>query len=150
MSGVGIVFSVLLVGIAGLLGFTSVVATIASENIIKKTEKREKTVSLAEVKNCSISKHISKALQDASISDAEFASITSEVEQYYDLKAKLRQKNSRIALKKVDGTTLRDEIKKEFSSEKIRLSTRTRKELWIEFERKSNGFSLFIFLTYLF
>ena len=71
-------------------------------------------MSLAEAKHRSISRLVLKALQDASISDAEFASIMSEVEQYYDLKAKLRQNNSLNAVEKVDDAALREEIKKKY------------------------------------
>lgn len=99
-------------------------------------------MSLAEAKHRSISRLVLKALQDASISDAEFASIMSEVEQYYDLKAKLRQNNSLNAVEKVDDANLREEIKK--ISVKIRHSAYTRKELRIEFDKRPNGFSLFI------
>ena len=100
-------------------------------------------MSLAEAKHRSISRLVLKALQDASISDAEFASIMSEVEQYYDLKAKFRQNNSLNAVEKVDDAALREEIKKKLSV-KIRLSAYNRKELRIEFDKRPNGFSLFI------
>ena len=46
-------------------------------------------------------------------------------------------------LEKVDDATLREEIKKRVSEE-IKLSAYTRKELRIQVEGKSNGFSLFI------
>ena len=82
-------------------------------------------------------------MQDVSISDAKFASILNEVEQYYSLKEGLRKNNSRIFLEKVDDATLREEIKKRVSEE-IKLSAYTRKELRIQVEGKLNGFSLFI------
>ena len=82
-------------------------------------------------------------MQDVSISDAKFALILNEVEQYYSLKKGLRKNNSRIFLEKVDDATLREEIKKRVSEE-IKLSAYTRKEFRIQVEGKSNGFSLFI------
>lgn len=87
LTGVGIVVSVYLTGIAGLLGFMSATGKAASKKLIKKAEKHEKTVSLAEAKHRSICRLVSKACQGGSISDGEFASIMSEVKQYYDLKA---------------------------------------------------------------
>lgn len=80
--------------------------TVASKKLTKETNTHERTVSLAEAKHRSFSRLISKALQDASISDSEFASIMSEVEQCYDLKAQLRQNNSRNAVEKVGDATL--------------------------------------------
>ena len=82
-------------------------------------------------------------MQDVSISDTEFASILNEVEQHYSLKEGQRKNNSLIFLEKVDDATLREEIKKRVSEE-IKLSAYTRKELRIQVEGKSNGFSLFI------
>ena len=82
-------------------------------------------------------------MQDVSISDTEFASILNEVEQYYSLKEGLRKNNSRIFLEKVDDTTLREDMKKRVSEE-IKLSAYTQKEVRIQVEGKSNGFSLFI------
>lgn len=81
--------SVYLAGIAGLLGLMSATGTAASKKLIKKAEKHEKTVSLAEAKHRSICRLVSKACQGGSISDGEFASIMSKVKQYYDLKAKV-------------------------------------------------------------
>lgn len=123
LSGFGIGVSVPLAGVAGLLGFMSAAATLARKKLIKETTKHEKTVSLAEAKHRSISRLVSKGLRDTSISDAEFASIMSEVEQYYDLKAKLRQKKSRSTVSKVDGATFREEIKKEFQKKLVSLLT---------------------------
>ena len=124
-------------GIAGLLGFISAAATIVSKKTHQKESKRKNNhVS-------SWSRLVSKALQDVSISDAKFTSILNEVEQYYSLKEGLRKNNSRIFLEKVDDATLREEIKKRVSEE-IKLSAYTRKELRIQVEGKSNGFSLFI------
>lgn len=51
LTGVGIVVSVYLAGIAGLLGLMSATGTAASKKLIKKAEKHEKTVSLAEAKH---------------------------------------------------------------------------------------------------
>lgn len=114
LTGVGIVVSVYLAGIAGLLGLMSATGTAASKKLIKKAEKHEKTVSLAEAKHRSICRLVSKACQGGSISDGEFASIMSEVKQYYDLKAKVIKYDSLNTVEKVQEATLRGEIKKEF------------------------------------
>lgn len=50
LSGVGIMISVPLTSIAGLLALASAATTLANKSLVKKTEKHEKTVSLAEAK----------------------------------------------------------------------------------------------------
>ena len=72
-------------GIAGLLGFISAAATIVSKKLTKKNQNVKKN------RISSWSRLVSKALQDVSISDAKFASILNEVEQYYSLKEGLRK-----------------------------------------------------------
>ena len=72
-----------LTGIAGLLGFISTEMSVGKKGLNKKTTKHKKTVSLAESSQLSISKLISKALNDGEISDAEFDLILREVKQYY-------------------------------------------------------------------
>ena len=65
--------------------------TIGSKKRNTKITKHEKTVSLAESLQLSISKLISKAMNDGQISDAEFNLILREVEQYNVLKNGLRK-----------------------------------------------------------
>ena len=101
-------------GIAALMGITSTAAGISSERLNKKLTKHEKTVSLAESKHLSISRLVSKALTDGSISDVEFNLILREIDNYYSLKGQLRRevkKNENISSdEKVDA--LRQELKK--------------------------------------
>ena len=85
LSGIVVIVSTPLAGIAGLLGFISTTMTIGGRRLNKKITKHEKTVSLAESSALSISKLISKALIDGSISDVEFTLILKEVEQYHSL-----------------------------------------------------------------
>ena len=114
LSGVGIIISVPLTSIAGLLAFASAATTLANKSLVKKTEKHEKTVSLAEAKQRTISRLVSKAMKDSSITDVEFASILSEIDQYYSLKKELRRNSSEKVeeAKLAETATLREEIKK--------------------------------------
>jgi len=83
LSGIGVIISAPHTGIARLLGFISTAITVGSKRLNKKITKHEKTVSLAESSNFSISKLISKALNDRPISDVEFDLIPHKVQQYY-------------------------------------------------------------------
>ena len=104
-------------GIAALMGITSTAAGVSSERLNKKLTKHEKTVSLVESKHLSISRLVSKALTDGSISDVEFNLILREIDNYYSLKGQLRRevkKNENISSdEKVDA--LRQELKKKFN-----------------------------------
>ena len=75
----------------------------------KKITKHEKTISLAEAKYRLISKLISKALNDGTVSDVEFDLILREVEQYHSL-----NKGLRSAAAGVDVEALKEEIKREY------------------------------------
>ena len=80
-----------LAGIAGLMGIASTAVGVGSIKLNKKVTKHEKTISLAESKHLSISRQVSKALTDGSISDVEFNLILREIENYYSLKGQLRR-----------------------------------------------------------
>lgn len=84
---------------------------------ITRRSLKYKRVSLAKANHRSNRRLISKALRDAWISDTKFASIMSEIEKCFGLKAKLKKYNSQNALEKVDNVTLREEIKKIFQRE---------------------------------
>lgn len=116
LSGAGIIISVPLTSIAGLLALASAATTLANKSLVKKTEKHEKTVSLAEAKQRTISRLVSKAMKDSSITDVEFASILSEIDQYYSLKKELRRNSPEKVeeAKRAETATLREEIKKEY------------------------------------
>ena len=129
LSGIGIFVGPPLAGVAGLFGFIASAFTVGGRRLTTKISKHEKTVALAEAKHCSISRLISKALEDKSISDAEFNLILREIEQYYSLKDRLRsvQSNSHSS-EKVDVEALKEEIKKRIPK-KARI-TRKHKELF--------------------
>ena len=116
LSGIGAIVGALIAGIAALMGITSTTAGVSSERLNKKLTKHEKTVSLAESKHLSISRLVSKALTDGSISDIEFNLILREIDNYYSLKGQLRREVKKIenisSGEKVDAETLRQELKK--------------------------------------
>ena len=91
LNGIGIAVGGPLVGIAGLMGLISTAFGVGSGRLNKKISKHEKTISLAESKHLSISRLISKALNDGLVSDSEFNLILREVELYCSLKARLRR-----------------------------------------------------------
>ena len=115
LSGIGVVVGAPLAGITGLMGIASTAVGVGSGRLSEKITKHEKTVSLAKSKHLSISRLVSKALNDGSISDAEFKMILSEVENYYYLKDQIRRKvriENESSGEKVDVEALKEEIKK--------------------------------------
>ena len=126
------------------MGIASTAVGVGSGRINKKVIKHEKTISLAESKHLSVSRLVSKALTDGEVSDAEFNLILREIENYYSLKDQLRREvriENISSDGKIDVEAIKNEIKK--------ISTKTRvpnkhKRLRIEFEKRENGFSLFI------
>ena len=115
LSGIGTLAGVPIAGIATLMGITFTAAGVSSERLNKKVTKHDKTVSLAESKHLSVSRLVSKALTDGSISDVEFTLILCEIDNYYSLKGQLRRevKIENISSgEKVDIAALRQEIKK--------------------------------------
>ena len=135
-------------GIAALIiimGITSTATGVSSERLNARVTKHEKTVSLAESKHLSISRLVSKAMSDGSISDVEFNLILREIDNYYSLKGQLRREVKIETIssgEKVDAKTLGQEIKKKNSAE-ARIPYR-HKQLRIEFEKRERGFSFFI------
>ena len=98
-------------GIAALMGITSTTAGVSSERLNKKLTKHEKTVSLAESKHLSISRLVSKAMSDGTITDVEFNLILREIDNYYSLKGQLRREVKKIENISSDES-LRQELKK--------------------------------------
>ena len=104
-------------GIAALMGLFSTTAGVSSERLNRKVTKHEKTVSLAESKHLSVSRLVSKALTDGSISDVEFTLILREIDNYYSLKGQLRREvkiENISSSEKVDIEALKNEIKNEY------------------------------------
>ena len=117
LSGIAAPIGVPIAGIAAVMGLFSTTAGVSSERLNKKVTKHEKTVSLAESKHLSVSRLVSKALTDGSISDVGFNLILREIDNYYSLKGQLRRevKIENISSgEKVDVETLRQELKKKF------------------------------------
>ena len=116
VTGIGAIIGAPIAGIAALLGTFSTVAGASSGRLNQKVTKHEKTISLAESQHLSISKLVSKAMIDGSISDLEFNLILREIDNYNSLKSQLRRKvkieNS--SHEKVDVESLRQELKKKF------------------------------------
>ena len=90
LTGVGIVASPALAGVATLCGLGSVGFAAASKRLERKVTKHEKIYTLAQAKRNSVNELVSKALADKQISDVEFHIITREVEKYHELKAEIR------------------------------------------------------------
>ena len=91
------------------------VPSVGSGRLNTKVIKHEKTISLAESKHLSVSRLVSRAFTDGSISDAEFNLILREIENYYSLKGQLRRevKIENISSdEKVDVEAIKNEIKK--------------------------------------
>ena len=140
LTGIGAMVGAPIAGIATFMGITSTAAGVSSERLNKKLTKHAKTISLAESKHISISRLVSKAMTDGSISDVEFNLILREIENYYSLKGQLRREVKKIENISSDET-LGQEIKK--NSAEARVPYR-HKQLKIEFEKRERGFSFFI------
>ena len=111
VSGIGAIASAPIAGFAAVTGTFSTAASASSGRLNKKVMKHEKTISLAESKHLSVSRFVSKAMSDGSISDVEFNLILREIDNYYSLKSQLRRK-VKIENSSVDAETLRQELKK--------------------------------------
>ena len=103
-------------GIAALMGLFSTTAGVGSGRLNTKVTKHEKTISLAESKHLSVSRLVSKALTDGSISDVEFNLILREIENYYSLKGQLRKEVRIENTSSVDVEAIKNEIKNEYKN----------------------------------
>ena len=113
LSGIAVIVSAPLTGVAVLSGIITAVFTIVSKNFRKNISKHEKTISLAEAKHKKMSRLISKALNNGAISDAELNLILRESEQYHEMKKRLRTE-AKTCDEKPDVEALKQEIKKEY------------------------------------
>ena len=127
LTGVGIVASPALAGVATLCGLGSVGFAAASKRLERKVTKHEKIYTLAQAKRNSVNELVSQAIADKQISDVEFRIITREVEKYHKLKAAIR--SGVKAVTQTQGPDieklkeeLRKEVKKEFQK-KVNLLT---------------------------
>lgn len=92
LTGPGVIIGAALGGLAALLGVASAILTDASKKLGFKVTKHEKIHSLAISKCTSIHDLVSNALNDNSITDREFQLISTELEQYFNLKESMRTK----------------------------------------------------------
>ena len=133
LTGVGIVASPALAGVATLCGLGSVGFAAASKRLERKVAKHEKIYTLAQAKRNSVNELVSKALADKHISDVEFHIITREVEKYHDLKAAIRSGGGgggRVVTQDATTQTQGPDIEK--------LKEELRKEVKKEFQKKVN------------
>ena len=127
LTGFGIVASPALAGVATLCGLGSVGFAAASKRLNRKVTKHEKILTLALAKRNSINELVSKALEDKSISDAEFRIISRKVEKYYELKAEIRAGVTKTTNEASPQTQAPDVEK---------LKHELRKEVQLEFQKK--------------
>ena len=129
LSGIGIAVGVPLSLTALVTTLISSTSMAASQNCERKVIKHEKTVSLAESSLLSVNRLISKALKDGFISDGEFDSILREIEKYFSMKERLRNKQRKDSTvkseptKPVDVDALKEEIKKNIKKNSDPFST---------------------------
>ena len=120
LSGIGIAVGVPLSLTALVTTLVSSASMAVSQSCDNKLRKHEQTVSLAESSLFSMNRLISKALKDGFISDGEFDSILREVEKYFSMKERLRNKQRREVkaesepTQPVDVDALKEEIKKKY------------------------------------
>ena len=127
LTGFGIVASPALAGVATLCGLGSVGFAAASKRLNRKVTKHEKIYTLALAKRNSINELIAKALEDKSISDAEFRIISREVEKYHELKTEIRAGVTKTAKSGSEMTQTPDLEK---------LKNELRKEVQLEFQKR--------------
>ena len=130
LTGVGIVASPALAGIATLCGLVSVGFAVASKRLNRKVTKHKKIYTLALAKRNSVNELVSQALADKQISDVEFRIITREVEKYHELKAEIRKGGGGkpAVTSEADTQTQGPDLEK--------LKEELRKEVKLEFQKK--------------
>ena len=115
--------------------------------------KHEKIYTLALAKRNSVNELVSKALEDKSISNAEFRIISSEVEKYHELKAAIRAGVTKTTNDVATQTQapnlekLRNELRKEVQLEFQKKGKSSHRSVQVRFERLNNGFNLYISKT---
>ena len=110
LTGLGIVASPALAGVAAVFGLLSAGFTVVSIRLERKVTKHEKIYTLALAKLNSVYELVSKALTDKRISDSEFTIILREVEKYHELKAAIRD-GENIKQRNTNTTTSPHKIK---------------------------------------
>ena len=127
LTGVGIVVTPAIGGVAALTGLSAAGLTAVSKRLERKITKHEKIYTLAVAKQNSVSELVSKALADKTISEGEFTIILREVERYHKLKADIRSGAGRTQAQ--SGQTQApdvEKIRKEIRAEEHRKSYKKR------------------------
>lgn len=110
-TGVGLVPGLVLEGATVLAGLLDAAGVVISRRCSAKAAKHEAVRVLAASKLDTVHSHISKALEDCSISDDEYKLILDEVEKYRAMKDEIRRK-SPIGSAVVDEETKNELIKR--------------------------------------
>lgn len=130
LTGIGVIASVPLAGIAGLGGFSSAGLTAFSKKLETKTKKHEKIQMLAVAKQNSVSELVSKDLADNHITDNEFNIIVCEVQKCHELKGALRSGKKMSKHPPPDRDKIRQQIRLEEREKlKKRLSVESKLDL---------------------
>lgn len=108
-TGVGVIPGLIIEGITGLAGILDVIGIVVSRRCSTKAKKHNELRMLAESKLNTVHSHISKALEDCSISDDEYRLILDEVEKYRAMKDEIRKKS----IKTVCASVIDEETKNE-------------------------------------
>jgi len=96
ITGVAAPISIVLASSGLLLGLGSMVIHKSQRIFRSKAKKHDKIKTLAEAKLDSISDLVSKAIEDAHISHAEYKSILKEIAHYRQLKWEIRTKSKKV------------------------------------------------------
>ena len=116
LTGIGLIASIPLATVAGLSGAFSTALTAVNKKLELKVEKHTKIHALAVAKHDTINRHVSKALTDNKFTHLEFETVSSEIENYYQLKDKLRSKfveKNKASSPQPDPDTIRNEVREE-------------------------------------
>ena len=87
-------------------GLLSIIGTQVNKKLMHKAEKHEKIKVLAESKLNTIYDHISKALIDGFVDDAEYSMILSELEKFKEMKQELRVKTKTVIDEETKNTLI--------------------------------------------
>ena len=124
LTGVGIVVAVPLGIVGAVCGAVSTGLVAADKKIENKVNKHARTSLLASVEHTAINALVSKALDNNSISDAEFKIITREVEEYRKNKEGLQFANRPTGAADLEKIReeVRDEMRKKIAAAGAALS----------------------------
>jgi len=104
-TGIGLVPGIILEGATVVVGFLDIAGIAISRRCSAKAAKHEAVRVLAVSKLNTVHRHISKALEDCKISDAEYKLVLDEVEKFRVLKEDLHRKHAPAAGSVIDQET---------------------------------------------